>query len=112
LLLAGHETTALALSYTFYLLAQHPEAEARLVGELEQVLGDRAPEAGDVPRLRYAEWVIKEAMRLYPPAWGLGCRYRSGRVPLFRRRGYQTEMTAFRPGGSHRRWLGSRMDRP
>jgi cytochrome P450 len=72
LLLAGHETTALALSYTFHLLAQHPEAEARLVAELEEVLGDRAPEAEDLPRLRYAEWVIKEAMRLYPPAWGLG----------------------------------------
>jgi len=72
LLLAGHETTALALSYASYLLAQHPQAEARLVAELEQVLGDRAPQVEDVPRLRYAEWVIKEAMRLYPPAWGLG----------------------------------------
>jgi cytochrome P450 len=72
LLLAGHETTALALSYSFYLLAQHPEVEARLVAELEQVLGDRAPEPEDGPRLRYAGWVIQEAMRLYPPAWGLG----------------------------------------
>jgi len=72
LLLAGHETTALALSYTFYLLARHLEAEARLVAELQEALGGRAPTAEDVPRLRYAEWVVKEAMRLYPPAWGLG----------------------------------------
>lgn len=72
LLLAGHETTALALSYTFYLLARHPEAEARLVAELQETLGRRAPTAEDVPRLRYAEWVVKEALRLYPPAWGLG----------------------------------------
>ena len=72
LLLAGHETTSLALSYTFYLLARHPEAEARLVAELQEALGGRAPTAEDVPRLRYAEWVVKEAMRLYPPAWGLG----------------------------------------
>ena len=72
LLLAGHETTALALSYTFYLLARHPEAEARLVAELQETLGGRAPTAEDVPRLRYAEWVVKEALRLYPPAWGLG----------------------------------------
>jgi cytochrome P450 len=87
LLLAGHETTALALSYAFYLLATHPEAEARLVAELQEVLGDRTPTAEDVPRLRYAEWVIKEAMRLYPPAWGLGreavvdCEIGGYRVP-------------------------------
>jgi cytochrome P450 len=72
LLLSGHETTALALSYTFYLLAKHPEVEDRPVGELEQVLRDRVPEAEDVLRLRYAERVVQEAMRLDPPAWGLG----------------------------------------
>jgi cytochrome P450 len=72
LLLAGHETTALALSYCFYLLARHPEVERRLVAEVEEVLGGRAPTAEDVPRLRYAERVVKEAMRLYSPAWGLG----------------------------------------
>ena len=69
--LAGHETTALALTYAFYLLAQHPEVEARLVAELEEVLGDRPPTPDDVPRLRYTDWVIREAMRLYPPAWGI-----------------------------------------
>ena len=52
LLLAGHETTALALSYTFYLLARHPEAEARLVAELQETLEGRAPTAEDVPRRR------------------------------------------------------------
>lgn len=69
LFLAGHETTALALSWTFGLLAQHAEAEARLVAELEDVLGDRPPEPGDVPRLVFARRVLMESMRLYPPAW-------------------------------------------
>jgi cytochrome P450 len=70
--LAGHETTALALTWAWVLLAQHPEAEARLDAELDEVLGGRAPRAEDVPRLRYAEWVVKESMRLYPPAWAIG----------------------------------------
>jgi cytochrome P450 len=72
LFLAGHETTALALCYTFYLLARHPEAEKQLVTELDEVLQGRSPTAADVPRLRYTEWVIREAMRLYPPAPGIG----------------------------------------
>src|SRR5215203_5752408 len=70
--LAGHETTALALTWAWYLLAQNPEAEARLAEELEEVLGDRAPTVADLPRLRYADWVVKESMRLYPPAWAVG----------------------------------------
>jgi cytochrome P450 len=72
LFLAGHETTALAMSFVFYLLAQHPDAVTRLEAELDAVLGGRAPTAADVPRLRYTEWVVKEAMRLYPPAPGIG----------------------------------------
>jgi cytochrome P450 len=72
LLLAGHETTALALSWTWYLIAQHPEADAKLAAELRDVLGGRAPAAGDLPRLRYTEQVVMEAMRIYPPAWGFG----------------------------------------
>ena len=72
LFLAGHETTALTLTFTFHLLARNPEAEARLVRELDEVLGGRAPTAADVPRLRYVDWVIKESMRLYPPAWAIG----------------------------------------
>lgn len=72
LLLAGHETTALALSYAFHLLAQSPEADHRLSAELDHVLGGRTPCALDVPNLKYTEWVIRETMRLYPPAWGIG----------------------------------------
>jgi len=71
LFLAGHETTALVLFYTFYLLAQNPEAERRLITELHQVLDGRSPAASDVPSLRYTEWVVRESMRLYPPAWGI-----------------------------------------
>jgi cytochrome P450 len=72
LLLAGHETTAVALSWTWYLLAQHPDADASLAAELQDVLGGRAPTVGDLPQLRFTEQVVTEAMRLYPPAWGFG----------------------------------------
>jgi len=72
--LAGHETTANALAWTWYLLSQNPEAEARLHEELGEVLGGRQPAAEDLPRLRYAEMVFAESMRLYPPAWILGRR--------------------------------------
>lgn len=72
LFLAGHETTAIALSWTWYLLGQHPEIEARLLAELNEVLGGRAPSSADLRRLPYTEMVIKESMRLYPPAWGIG----------------------------------------
>jgi cytochrome P450 len=70
--LAGHETTANALSWTWYLLARHPEAEARLLEELGEVLEGCAPTVGDLPRLRYTDMVVKESMRLYPPAWAFG----------------------------------------
>ncbi len=69
LFLAGHETTAIALSWTLYLLAQYPEVEARLVAELEEVLGGRVPLAADQPKLKYTEAVVSEGMRLFPPAW-------------------------------------------
>lgn len=69
LFLAGHETTAVSLSWTWYLLAQHPEAEARLHEELDHVLGGRLPTVADLPRLRHAEMVVMESMRLYPPAY-------------------------------------------
>jgi cytochrome P450 len=71
LILAGHETTANALAWTWYLLAQNPSVEARLAGEVQAVLSGRAPQVADLPRLRYAEQVIKESMRLYPPVWFL-----------------------------------------
>jgi cytochrome P450 len=70
--LAGHETTANALSWTWFLLSQHPETEARLHEELDVVLQGRTPTFEDVPRLRYTEMVLAEAMRLYPPAWAIG----------------------------------------
>lgn len=72
--LAGYETTSLALSYTFALLSQHPEVEARLVAEVQQVLAGRLPTAEDVQNLPYAQMVLKEAMRLYPPAWIVSAR--------------------------------------
>ena len=87
LFLAGHETTALALTWAWYLLARSPEAEERLASELSEVLGGRAPTVADLPRLRYAEWVVKESMRLYPPAYAVGreavrdCEVGGYRVP-------------------------------
>jgi cytochrome P450 len=72
LLLAGHETTALALSWTFYLLSRNPRVDAALADELLTVLGNRPPAPADLPALRYAENVVREAMRLFPPAYGIG----------------------------------------
>lgn len=69
LFLAGHETTSLALSWTFALLGQNPSVEEKLVQEVDQVLGGRASTPADLPRLSYATRVLKESMRLYPPAW-------------------------------------------
>jgi cytochrome P450 len=71
LFLAGHETTAVALSWTWYLLARHPEADARLAEELRAVLNGRRPAVGDLSALRFTEMVVMESMRLYPPAYGL-----------------------------------------
>jgi cytochrome P450 len=68
-LVAGHETTANALTFTWMLLAQHPEAEARLHEELQRVLGGRLPTPDDIPQLPYTEGVFAESMRLYPPVW-------------------------------------------
>ncbi|HKT10529.1 MAG TPA: cytochrome P450 [Terriglobia bacterium] len=72
LLLTGHETTAVALSWTWYPVAQNKQTKTKLDGELNKVLGDREPTVGDIPRLRYTECVIKESMRSYPPAWRIG----------------------------------------
>jgi len=69
LFLAGHETTALALTYSLYLLATHPKCQDRLADELGQVLGGRAPGLADLESLKYTDAVVLEAMRLYPPAW-------------------------------------------
>jgi len=69
-LLAGQETTSLALTWTWFLLSQHPAARQRLEHELDTVLGGRAPEYSDLAQLPYTRMVVDEAMRLYPPAWG------------------------------------------
>ncbi len=72
LMAAGHETTANALTWTFYLLSQNPDACARLLTELQMVLVGEAPTLNTLINLPYTEWVIQEAMRLYPPAWRIG----------------------------------------
>ena len=72
LFLAGQETTALALSWAWYLLAQHPEAEQKLWQELDEVLQGRLPQASDMPNLKFTEMIAKESLRLYPPAYVVG----------------------------------------
>jgi cytochrome P450 len=70
--LAGHETTANALTWTWYLLSQHREIEEKLHRELDEVLGSGPPTFADVARLPYTEKILAESMRLYPPAWAIG----------------------------------------
>lgn len=72
LFLAGHETTALTLSWTWYLIGKDPEVEKKFHAELDEVLGGRPPTFADLSRLKYTEQIAKESMRLYPPAYGLG----------------------------------------
>ena len=81
----GHETVTTALTWTWYLLATHPEIQSRFQAELDAVLGGRTPTVADLSNLTYTEQVITEAMRLYPPVW------RMGRVALeqFELAGYQ-----------------------
>lgn len=70
--LAGYETMAIALTWTWYLLSQNPEARETMYAEIDAVLGGRLPTYDDIPRLRYTEMVLAESMRLYPPAWAMG----------------------------------------
>jgi len=74
LFVAGHETTANALTWTWYLLSQHADIESRLHAEIGDVLAGKVPTVDDVARLRYTEMVLADSMRLYPPAWTLGRR--------------------------------------
>jgi len=74
--LAGYETVANALIWTWYLLSQNPEAEQALHAEIDRELGGKTPTMDDLPRLRYTEAVLAESMRLYPPAWAMGRRAR------------------------------------
>lgn len=121
---AGHETTANALSFTWYLLARHPDAEAAMYAEIREVLQGRLPTGDDVPRLVYTRAVLAESMRLYPPAWAIGrevktqCRIGSyvlkpGAVVLLsqwvthRMERFWPDAGRFDPG----RWIG-KSDRP
>jgi cytochrome P450 len=75
--LAGYETVANALSWTWYLLSQNPDCERRFHDEIDRELQGRLPTFDDIPRLRYTEMVLAESMRLYPPAWAMGLYARS-----------------------------------
>ena len=90
-LAAGHATTANALTWTFYLLSEHPEVRAKLLTELDDVLGGRAPTVGDLPNLPYLEMVIKESLRIFPPAWGQARRA----IDSFELEGYRFPAGAF-----------------
>lgn len=70
--LAGHETTALALSWTFFELSRNPDVRAKLLHEVREVLGDRTATVADVASLKYTEAVVYESLRLHPPAWSIG----------------------------------------
>jgi cytochrome P450 len=72
LFLAGHETTANALTWTWYLLSENPECERRMHEEIDRSLAGRAPGFEDLPNLPYTEMIFAESMRLYPPAWAIG----------------------------------------
>jgi cytochrome P450 len=106
LLLAGHETTAIALTFTFMLLSQHPGVRSRLEAEIAEVLGDRAPTHADLPRLVVAERIVRESMRLYPPAWSIG-REAAEDVELAGRRFPRGTWLWFIPWAMHRdaRWF-------
>jgi cytochrome P450 len=79
-LVAGHETTALALSWAWHLLAQHPDAEQRLHAQVDAALGNEGPRIGDLAALPYARMVIEESLRLYPPAWATSREARAADV--------------------------------
>lgn len=124
LFLAGHETTALTLAWTWYLLSQNASAETRLQEELRNVLGGRAPEVADLARLPYLHVVVNEVLRLYPPAYLLArtsiapCNIGGYDIPvgttvltsqwvMHRDARYFEEPDAFRP----ERWLDGLADR-
>jgi cytochrome P450 len=121
LLLTGHETTAVSLSWTWYLLSRHPDVEQKLWSELQRVLNGRSPRMADLLELRYTERVVKEAMRLYPPVWALvrnpikDCQIAGYRIParttlimsqwvMHRDPRYYDEPERFNPD----RWLDAR----
>jgi enediyne biosynthesis protein E7 len=114
IVMAGHETTAKALTWTLYLLDRHPAVAEHLRDDIDRVVGDRQPTAADLPALEYCWWVIQEAMRLYPPVWLIsrratgadrvgGCDIPPGTLVcvspylLHRHAGYWDEPELFRP---------------
>jgi cytochrome P450 len=86
ILIAGHETTSNALTWTYYLLSQNPQIERRVFEEIDQVMGGngedyKQPSISDLPKLEYVEKVFRESMRLYPPVWTMG-RFAINDYPL------------------------------
>ena len=125
LFLAGHETTANALTWTWHLLGQNCAVEEKLHAELDTVLAGRAPDPDDLPRLRYTECIFRESLRLFPPAWVIGREavtdYRLGPVPVpagstlllspyavHRDQRWWSDADTFRP----ERWLEADASRP
>ncbi|MGH7293791.1 MAG: cytochrome P450 [Polyangiaceae bacterium] len=106
LVLAGHETTAIALTFTWMLLSQHPAVRERLEAELDDVLGDRAPTFADLPRLGLTDRIVRESLRLYPPAWSIG-REAAEEVEIGGRRFPRGTWFWFIPWAMHRdaRWF-------
>lgn len=84
MIMAGHETTALALTFTLLMLHDHPGVRETLRAELDTVLDGRSPTLEDIPRLTYTRQIIDETLRLYPPAWGLGRQVKEGAVVTVR----------------------------
>jgi cytochrome P450 len=99
---AGHETTAVAMTFTWYLLSQHPRDEAKLHAELDRVLGGRPPNFEDLANLPYTRMVIEEAMRLYPPAPGLSIRKPQGADVLVDQRVGKNDSVVVLPWVIHR----------
>ena len=106
IVLAGHETTANALTWTLYLLSQHPQIEAALLDEVQNVTGDTPPGLAHLPDLRYTEMVIKEGMRLFPPVWSFA-RQAMNDVPLGEYQVLPGEIAFIAPYALHRdpRWF-------
>ena len=112
LFLAGHETTAIALTWTWWLLSWNPEVEARLHAELDATLSGRAPSIEDLPNLPYTQAVVSESIRLRPPAWAIGWTaigdHRANDVPIGQARSSWSRpgsCTTILVGGPSRRFL-------
>jgi cytochrome P450 len=101
-LLAGHETTSTALTFACHLLGRHPEVQERVHREVDEVLAGREATAGDIGRLTYTRMVIKEAMRLYPPAYAIGRRAPAGER-IGRHRIPPGSIIVLAPWATHRR---------